>query len=167
MGFGRGLPGPGRLQSYSPPFQSPGKIWGSCHAPQPEILIQLESKPVPSHLLTCFSLRFQMALSFYQSLCIRGIFVTGIRLLIAGACKERCGQTKSDLETEARIRLFESILEGLGRCQGSDQGWSVPARNRGAVGSYLGNGSLADPELGKVTGKQTLAVEFRSSLSIT
>lgn len=60
-----------------------------------------------------------------------GIFVTGIRLLIAGACKERCGQTKSDLETEARIRPLEAILEGSGRCQGSDQGWRVPARNRG------------------------------------
>lgn len=73
--------------------------------------------------------------------------------MIARACKERCGQTKSDLETEARIRLFEAILEGSGRCQGSDQGWIVPSRSRGAMGGYLGSGSLAGPELGKADRK--------------
>lgn len=73
---------------------------------------------------------------------------------MAGACKERCGQTKSDLETEASIRPFEAILEGSGRCQGSDQGWCVPARNGGAIGGQPpGNGVLSGPELGKVDRK--------------
>lgn len=80
-----------------------------------------------------------------------------------GVCKEKCGQAEPDLEAEVRIRPFEASLEGSGRCQESDQGWSGTCKQREPRVDTWGTGGL---ELGRQTGKQTLAAGLKSSSSI-